>query len=432
MNTELVQIEESLGGEPETSSNEAPVVLKVEGVSKKFCRNLRQSMWYGLKDLSRGVVGLKPKEEGLRSGEFWALQDINFELRKGEILGIIGANGSGKSTLLRVLTGIFPPDKGNVWIDGTVGGIIALGAGMHPHMTGRENVYLNGTILGMSKEEIDSKFDEIVDFSEIGDFLDAPLSTYSSGMKVRLGFAVAVHGEPDILLVDEVLAVGDLSFQNKSMRKLKKARETAKAVIFISHNLENIRQLSDRVLILNEGLCLGVHKTHKGISLYQDVMQKKEAKKLVGTVRKGQIDERKIKLIGTSYNTTSTSATPSQNYKEPLSVTLKISIIEDVEFIYINLGIANSKGEACIWSVSEDYNCYFENINRGFYELNIKIDDHKLMPGLYETSVAIRNKETNETYLRCWLPFINLTSEGQKIARAIVDCAPEFKLIPIV
>jgi lipopolysaccharide transport system ATP-binding protein len=193
------------------------------------------------------MFGIQVKTYCLRKDEFWALDNISFNLKKGESLGIIGVNGSGKSTLLRLITGIFPPDMGRIAIRGKVGALIAVGAGFHPHMTGRENIYLNGTILGMTRKELNEKMDEIISFADIGDFLDAPVNTYSSGMRVRLGFAIAVHCEPDILLVDEILSVGDLAFRNKSMRKMAEFREKANALIFISHNLEQVRNLCSKV-----------------------------------------------------------------------------------------------------------------------------------------------------------------------------------------
>jgi lipopolysaccharide transport system ATP-binding protein len=188
-------------------------LIKVEGLHKKFCQSLKRSMFYGTIDATKSMLGLPIKNADLRKKEFWALQDINFELKQGEKVGVLGANGSGKSTLLRLLNGVFPPDVGKITLNGRIGALIAVGAGFHPHMTGRENIYLNGTILGMTRKEIEKKFNEIVDFAEIGDFIDSPVATYSSGMTVRLGFSIAVHGKVEIMLVDEILAVGDLAFQ---------------------------------------------------------------------------------------------------------------------------------------------------------------------------------------------------------------------------
>jgi len=229
------------------------VVVSFKNVSKKFCKRLRRSMAYGIMDLTKNLVGVKPDSTELRKDEFWALEDINFELRRGETLGLIGPNGSGKTTLLRLLTGIFPPDKGEISIKGRVGALIAVGAGFHPHMTGRENVYLNGAILGMSRKEIDSKFQEIIDFAEIGDFLDAPVSTYSSGMRVRLGFSIAVAIKPEILLIDEILAVGDFKFKTKCFSKLNELKNSGCASIFVSHNLLYILQYTDRCVLLDNG-----------------------------------------------------------------------------------------------------------------------------------------------------------------------------------
>jgi len=236
----------------EIEKTQTDVLIKVEKISKKFCRNLKRSMIYGMQDLAYGLIGKKKDSLELRKDEFWALDNINFELKKGDVLGIIGSNGSGKSTLLRVLSGIFPPDKGVVKIFGSVGGMIALGAGMHPHMTGRENIYLNGTILGLSKSEIDEKYDSIVEFADLGDFLEAPLSTYSSGMKIRLGFAVAAQIKPDILLIDEVLAVGDIGFAMKSLNHIDKIIPES-CVIFISHNMPMVARICNQVMVLKEG-----------------------------------------------------------------------------------------------------------------------------------------------------------------------------------
>jgi lipopolysaccharide transport system ATP-binding protein len=232
------------------------VVLSVRNVSKKFCRNLRRSMGYGIKDLARNLVGLSAFESqpsALRKDEFWALKDISFDLKRGEALGLIGDNGCGKTTMLRLITGIFPPDEGLMATRGRVGALIALGAGFHPHLTGRDNVFLNGAILGLTREEIVDQFEAITQFAEIGEFLDAPVSTYSSGMRVRLGFAIAVHVNPSLLLVDEILAVGDASFQTKCMEKMDEIRSSDKAVILVTHSLYRIESLCDRALWMDHG-----------------------------------------------------------------------------------------------------------------------------------------------------------------------------------
>lgn len=245
------------------------IAVKVEGLYKKFCMSLKRSMLYGTYDVARDMLSLPQKNVKLRASEFWALQDINFELKRGETLGLIGQNGCGKTTLLRLINGIFPPDKGKITINGRIGALIAVGAGFHPHMTGRENVYLNGAILGMTKAEIKRKFDEIVDFAEIGEFIDAPVATYSSGMTIRLGFAIAIHCDPDILLVDEILAVGDIGFQAKCSNKIGELRKKGITTIIVSHNLHTINTLSSRIIVMDKGEDIFAGNVEDGLALYQ-------------------------------------------------------------------------------------------------------------------------------------------------------------------
>src|SRR3990172_12206671 len=212
------------------------VLIKVEGVSKKFSKSLKRSMLYGIQDISRSMLGLAPKTDELRPGEFWSVDNVSFEVRRGECLGVIGPNGAGKSTLLKMLNGIISPDKGRIEIKGRVGALIEVTAGFHPMLTGRENIYIAGSIHGLSKKEIDRKFDDIVAFSELGDFIDTPVKHYSSGMNVRLGFAIAAQMRPDVLLIDEVLAVGDIGFSTKCLNAIGEIIENS-AVIFVSHSV---------------------------------------------------------------------------------------------------------------------------------------------------------------------------------------------------
>ena len=245
------------------------VAIKVEHVSKKYCKSLKRSMLYGVKDIGRNVLGMSSHSEKLRKDEFWALNNVSFEVKKGETLGIIGPNGSGKTTLLKLLNGIFWPDKGKITIKGGMGALIEVGAGFHPLLTGRENVYINAAILGMTKEEVDEKFDDIIEFADIGDFIDAPVKFYSSGMFVRLGFAVAVHCEPDILLVDEVLAVGDLNFRVKCLQRMLELKNSNKTIIFISHNLDAVSGLCDKTILLTNGKIKLTGDTQEAIVRYK-------------------------------------------------------------------------------------------------------------------------------------------------------------------
>lgn len=230
---------------------EKEVLVKVEGLSKKFCKDLKTSLWYGVKDLFSNVQGNKNERE-LREYEFWAVKDISFELRRGECLGLIGHNGAGKSTLLKILNGLIKPDAGKVTIKGRVGALIELGAGFNPILTGRENIYNNGAILGFTRQEINNKLDEIIDFAEIREFIDMPVQNYSSGMKVRLGFAVAAQMEPDVLIIDEVLAVGDVGFRVKCMNRISELMKKS-AIIFVSHSMPQVAKVSSIALLLENG-----------------------------------------------------------------------------------------------------------------------------------------------------------------------------------
>lgn len=245
------------------------VLIKAEHVSKKFCRSLKRSLWYGVKDVARSITPWNQtpppeyKNNGstkftlppLRKDEFWAVRDVSFELRRGECLGLIGHNGAGKSTLLKILNGLNCPDAGRITMRGRVGALIELGAGFNPILNGRENIYNQAALLGFTKEETDAKFDAIVEFSEMGDFLDMPLQNYSSGMRVRLGFAVSSQMEPDILLVDEVLAVGDVGFRFKCLNKMADLLNRC-AVIFVSHAMPQIFRVSSEVLLLDHGTAM--------------------------------------------------------------------------------------------------------------------------------------------------------------------------------
>ncbi|HWU36987.1 MAG TPA: ABC transporter ATP-binding protein, partial [Candidatus Acidoferrum sp.] len=244
------------------------IIISAEALSKKYARSLRHSMVYGMADIARNMMGRSSHSERLRKGEFWALRDVSFEVRRGETLGIIGPNGSGKTTLLKILNGIFWPDRGCVTLEGRMGALIAVGAGFHPVLTGRENIYINGAILGMKKREIDRRFEEIVDFADIGEFLDTPVKHYSSGMYVRLGFSIAVHSEADILLVDEILAVGDKEFQIKCYQKMHDIRKRGTTIILVSHSEYTIRETTERCLYLEGGKVQFIGPSEEAIHLY--------------------------------------------------------------------------------------------------------------------------------------------------------------------
>jgi|GEM_PF-271235 len=242
----------------------------VEGLSKKFGLSLKSALKYGMADSFRRLTG-RGKNENLRPGEFWALKDVNFSLNPGDALGIMGVNGSGKTTLLRILNGSYTPDEGRAMLRGRVGALIAAGAGFSPMLTGRENVFISGTLLGMHPSEIRRKFDEIVAFADLGEFIDMPIRNYSSGMSVRLGFAVAVLGSPEILLVDEVLAVGDIAFQKKCFERIYALKNEGTTILLVSHAPGAIWAICNKGLILHHGLTQGVIPVEEACRRYDDL-----------------------------------------------------------------------------------------------------------------------------------------------------------------
>jgi ABC-type polysaccharide/polyol phosphate transport system ATPase subunit len=244
-------------------------LITVDRVSKKFCRNLRRSLWYGINDLGAELIGRQRDRKELRRDEFWCLTDVSLRVERADTVGLIGRNGAGKTTLLRMLNGLVKPDSGRIEVRGCLRALIALGAGFSPVLTGRENVYVNGSVLGMPRAEIDRLFDSIVDFSGIEAFIDAPVQSYSSGMAVRLGFAVAAHMNPDILLVDEVLAVGDEGFQSKCLTKIGELKSQGTAIILVSHNMHMIGTFANRIVLMEEGRHTCFEDVSEGIRAYR-------------------------------------------------------------------------------------------------------------------------------------------------------------------
>ena len=261
------------------------VLIRVEGLAKKFCRDLNASLRYGVADLTREVLG-RPRGTELRPKEFWSVRDVSFEVRRGEVLGLLGHNGAGKTTLLRILNGLIKPDAGRVELRGRVGALIALGAGFNPILTGRENIYINAAVLGMGRAEVDRRIGEIIEFSEIGEFLDTPVRNYSSGMNVRLGFSVAaLLIRPDILFLDEVLAVGDVGFTIKCLNTVRNIAADA-AVVFVSHSMPQVAAFCTRTIVMDHGrVMLDSGNPGDGIDRYYELSKQTELISGIGGAR---------------------------------------------------------------------------------------------------------------------------------------------------
>src|SRR3989338_7679460 len=367
------------------------VAIEVQGISKKYCRSIKRSMLYGMMDIGRNICRLSSYSGTLRSKEFWAVDNISFEIKRGESFGLIGPNGSGKTTLLQMINGIFWPDKGKIAVRGKISALIAVGAGFHPMLTGRENIYVNGAILGMGKKEIDRKFEAIIDFADIGDFLDSPVKHYSSGMYVRLGFAVAVHCEPNILLVDEVLAVGDKDFQMKCYQRMNQIRKQGTTIILVTHNEYTIREYTTRCLYLSDGKERFVGSSEEGIGLYiKDILEQRSQRT-------------KIKDPGKSYNRNKAELLPvkflDSNGQEihflesgqELNIQLDCIFHERLNNPIFGVNFYNNLG--FMYCVNSDYeNQNFNGNIRGKVRINIHIPHFYLPASNYLCSTVIADE----------------------------------------
>ncbi len=259
---------------------DSDLILEADGVWKLYCRHLKKALWYGLKDLGSEILGTsRPRVQGSqRPGEFFAIRNAQFQVRRGECVAMLGPNGAGKSTMLKMINGLIKPNAGQIQIRGTIGALIELGTGFNPILSGRENVYINGSVLGMTRREIDGLFDEIVEFAELPHVIDDPIKTYSSGMRVRLGFAVAATLRPELLLIDEVLAVGDVGFRMKCFAHLRKLIAEGVSVILVTHATSMLPRLATRSIVFDEGRIVHDGDLETGCSVYEELLGVRERK----------------------------------------------------------------------------------------------------------------------------------------------------------
>lgn len=346
-------------------------------------------------DLNRWLARIRGKEDPFstigetndrtskgESNYVWALQDINFEIKKGEAVGIIGRNGAGKSTLLKLLSKVTKPTKGKIKVNGRIASLLEVGTGFHPEMTGRENIFLNGAIMGMTKREIKSKFDEIVDFAGVERYIDTPVKRYSSGMYVRLAFAVAAHLEPEILIVDEVLAVGDAEFQKKCLGKMKDvSTNDGRTVLFVSHNMAAIQNLCEHSLLLSKGTVEAMDKTSKIISTYN--LNNSKTDIII-------YDNKDVYISGFSIESLLADQTVIESAVSLERVIIKVEIVSKIncEMVNIGFGINDSLGNRVITPFTKHCNAAV-NLSVGVNVINCAIPNFPLKPGIYQTDIYI-------------------------------------------
>jgi lipopolysaccharide transport system ATP-binding protein len=315
---------------------------------------------------------------------FWALKDVSFEVKQGEVIGIIGRNGAGKSTLLKILSRITEPTKGRIRIRGRVASLLEVGTGFHPELTGRENVYLNGAILGMTRAEIKAKFDEIVAFAEVEKFLDTPVKRYSSGMYVRLAFAVAAHLEPEILVVDEVLAVGDAEFQKKCLGKMHDVATGGRTVLFVSHQIGAIRRLCTAACLLKSGQTEGITSVDTAVNEYSLSMKESPFDlNLSGIARKGDLGQ-SAKILRIRIPPES-----SFQYGEPLDLIFTIECHSPIKNATIGIGFDTLDGYRVMTLDADNTPAPSLELLAGTHEVSFKVDRNPLHPATYNCSVGL-------------------------------------------
>lgn len=365
--------------------SEKPVVLKIENIKKR----------YRIKHIAKKPEGRAEKikaavksfvNPNANKEDFWALNGVSFNVEQGEKIGIIGKNGAGKSTLLKIISRITEPTDGRIEMLGKISSMLEVGTGFNTELTGRENVYLNGAILGMTKTEIDAKFDEILEFSEVGKFIDTPVKRYSSGMFVRLAFAVASHLEPDILLVDEVLAVGDTRFQKKCIDKMLNIAASGKTILFVSHQMNTIRQLCDRVIVLREGTVIFDGDVEEGIRIYNSeaYMEKQNHYDFTELTRQPgyNLDKAEILSLDILQNDSCIYA-PDEPIELKLRIRTKVENIGDMSFRMLIWQADETPIEVCFTDT-------FANINTiGEFDVGITINKHNLGPGIYKATLIL-------------------------------------------
>lgn len=408
------------------------IAIKVENLGKNYLvgHNAAHSEDYtALRDvIARNAKGLVRKTRDMLTGrpvvqgdeveEFWALRDINFEIKKGDRVGIIGRNGAGKSTLLKILSRITEPTAGRVTLNGRVASLLEVGTGFHPELTGRENIYLNGAILGMSSVEVRRKFDQIVAFSEVEKFLDTPVKRYSSGMYVRLAFAVAAHLETDILIVDEVLAVGDVAFQKKCMSRMNEVGELGRTVLFVSHNMSAIEQLCNSIIMLRQGeLAEKSQDVHSVVRKYMTATGEAENGEWRNARRAYENEWFTPARLYVGDGCGGVSSSRVRGINESISIYVEGLCRRTDPALQVGIAIYGEDGALLFWSYSTDDDCGWVSVVSGENCLRLEIPAYFLNEGSYRIELGVA------LYHRMWIcepgnnaPSITLEVQGGFLA----------------
>ena len=395
------------------------IAIHVENLSKSYniTHQAASRRYKTLRDdlvmLPRWLGEMVRGQNGSRE-TFWALKDVSFDVYEGEVVGIIGRNGAGKSTLLKILSRITEPTGGRAEIYGRVGSLLEVGTGFHPELTGRENIYLSGAVLGMTHSEVQRKFDEIVAFAESEKFLDTPAKHYSSGMYVRLAFAVAAHLEPEILVIDEVLAVGDLEFQNKCLGKMDQVSKSGRTVLFVSHNMGAISSLTENCLYIKQGRIAAYGGTRSVVEQYlvEAASYAESGAVDLDYYRRDRQVESPVRVTRISLNGL-TDKLPSLEMGATFSISIELQVLQEIQGANLTVTIKNAQGHSAALLFSWDQN-FSLNVKPGRYVAEVAVEHLPLTPGQYFADIGI-NQSTNTIAYEVILnyPLLRAENRGQ-------------------
>jgi ABC-type polysaccharide/polyol phosphate transport system ATPase subunit len=388
------------------------VALRMEHVYKKFRKG---ETYNSLRDLVPALTGkmFRGDLDAKDKREFWALQDISFEVKHGEALGIIGHNGAGKSTALKILSRIMKPTKGRMVVNGRLSALIEVSAGFHQDLTGRENIFLNGTILGMKKREIQSKLDQIIAFSGLEDFIDTPVKRYSSGMYARLGFSIAAHVDPEVMIVDEVLSVGDFVFQQRCMERMRAILDGGTTVLFVSHNLKSVMELCDRALLLDQGKIVSIGRTEPVVQAYLSDSFKSRSNRENQQVYISQVKVRDSTGEQSRFESGQTAwvdiEVTARESTEKLAVVVWIT--DESQYLLFDTSTERLGHQPFALQPGESYRCTFE------LSLNIA-------HGTFHVCAAVHRYDVQRTY-DSWVPAATLFIGSTTAVRGALNCFPK-------
>jgi lipopolysaccharide transport system ATP-binding protein len=383
-------------------------VLEVQNLSKRYCRGLRRSLMYGVLDVGKELVGVGQAARELRAGEFWALKDVSFSVARGESVGLIGHNGAGKTTILKLINGLIKPNGGRISVHGSVRALIALGAGFNPVLTGRENVKVACAVLGYTEREMDERFEEILAFSELGIAIDAPVQTYSSGMVARLGFAVAIHTQPELLLVDEVLAVGDLNFAIKCYRRIADLRARGVSFIIVNHNPYAIRSNCDRAVWIEGGEVQQIGDANAVCDAYEAYVAREDA----GAVQQAYLDP--------CVSGVRVEGPVELQSGAPARIAFSFTTSRAIENAIVSVALFNITGQNVVTTVSTD-TVGAIRLAPGAHRMEVAFPGLPLASGRYRVGIVLAEREMNNqlaALVNCHQ--FDLRAQGNRYAVGIV------------